>query len=188
MAADRIKPRGDGRADRMPVATLLRTGDGVVMASHSYHRRGMMAVVTAGLLGFAGCASTGVGSDATAGRRPDATVTLSMVSAAFLGSGSGGSGTLNFRGNTYRFGIGGAGIGGIGASTIEGTGNVYNLRDISQFPGAYGQVRSGFAFGDRSGGTLWLQNSQGVIMEIRAQRTGLMLSLGGDAVVITMTP
>jgi hypothetical protein len=31
-----------------------------------------------------------------------------------------------------------------------------------------------------------LQNEHGVIMRLRAKREGLMLSLGGDAVVITM--
>ena len=38
----------------------------------------------------------------------------------------------------------------------------------------------------RARGYLWLQNEHGVAMGLRAMRTGLMLSLGGDAVVITM--
>jgi methionine-rich copper-binding protein CopC len=36
-----------------------------------------------------------------------------------------------------------------------------------------------------SGGDLWMQNESGVIMNLKARRTGLMLSLGGDAVVIS---
>jgi len=40
--------------------------------------------------------------------------------------------------------------------------------------------------GEKSGGDLWLQNEAGVIMHLKAQREGLMLSLGGDAVVISM--
>jgi hypothetical protein len=35
-------------------------------------------------------------------------------------------------------------------------------------------------------GDLWLQNGTGVIMHLVAKRQGLMLSLGGDAVVIKM--
>ncbi len=31
-----------------------------------------------------------------------------------------------------------------------------------------------------------MQNEQGVIMHLEAKRTGLMLSLGGDAVAISM--
>jgi hypothetical protein len=40
--------------------------------------------------------------------------------------------------------------------------------------------------GTASGGDLWLQNEAGVILHLKAKRTGLMLSLGGDAVVISM--
>ena len=63
---------------------------------------------------------------------------------------------------------------------------VYNLRDLGQFPGTYGQARYGFAIGTASAGDLWMQNESGVIMHLKAKRAGLMLSLGGDAVVISM--
>jgi hypothetical protein len=65
---------------------------------------------------------------------------------------------------------------------------VYNLRDLAQFPGTYGQARYGFAIGTAGAGDLWLQNEAGVIIPLKAQRTGLLLSLGGDAVVISMRP
>ncbi|WP_431268058.1 hypothetical protein [Dankookia sp. P2] len=106
--------------------------------------------------------------------------------AAYIGSGSEGRGTLYYRGRSYPFSIAGAGIGGIGVSTIDAHGEVYNLRDLAQFPGAYGQARYGFALGSASGGDLWLQNETGVIMHLKARRQGLMLSLGGDAMVISM--
>ena len=108
------------------------------------------------------------------------------VQAAYIGSGTGGGGTLFFDGREYNFGVAGAGIGGIGLSTVEATGDVYNLTNVSQFPGTYGQARYGFAIGTESGGDLWLQNEQGVILHLKAKRTGLMLTLGGDAVVISM--
>jgi hypothetical protein len=108
------------------------------------------------------------------------------MQAAYIGSGSGGGGVLYFRGMAYPFDIGGAGVGGIGLSTIEATGEVYNLRDLSQFPGTHGQARYGFAIGTASAGDLWLQNEASVIMHLKAKRTGLMLSLGSDAVVISM--
>lgn len=44
----------------------------------------------------------------------------------------------------------------------------------------------GFAFGDRSGGDLWLQNDPGVILHHMANREGLMLNLGGNATAISM--
>jgi hypothetical protein len=35
-------------------------------------------------------------------------------------------------------------------------------------------------------GELWLQNENGVVMHLKPKRESLMLSLGGDAVVIQM--
>jgi len=77
-------------------------------------------------------------------------------------------------------------VGGIGVSTLDADGEVYKLNTIAQFPDAYAQGRYGFAIGNRSGGDLWLQNESGAIMHLHAKREGLMLSLGGDAVVISM--
>jgi hypothetical protein len=48
------------------------------------------------------------------------------------------------------------------------------------------EVVYGFAFGDRSGGDLWLQNEPGVILHHKARREGLMLNLGGNATAISM--
>ena len=49
---------------------------------------------------------------------------------------------------------------------------MYNLRDLGQFPGTYGQARYGFAIGTASGGDLWLQNESGVILHLKAKRDG----------------
>jgi hypothetical protein len=111
---------------------------------------------------------------------------MNEVQAAYIGSAGGGSGTLFYRGRSYPFTIAGLGVGGVGASTIAATGDVYNLRDVNLFPGAYAQGRYGFVVGNMSGGDLWLQNESGVVMHLRAKREGLMLSLGGDAMVVSM--
>lgn len=127
-----------------------------------------------------------VGPEAIRGKRPDGFVEMRMIQAAYIGSGNLGRGELRFQGRTHAFTVGGGGIGGIGASTVEAEGDVYDLRRIEDFPGAYGQARYGFALGRASAGELWLQNEQGVIMRLKAKRTGLMLSLGADAIVISM--
>lgn len=130
--------------------------------------------------------SVKVGPEAVAGLAPDGTVDMHELQVAYIGSGGGGSGTLFYRGRQYPFTVGGLGVGGIGASSMQASGEVYKLRNVAQFAGAYGQARYGFAFGNKSGGDLWLQNEAGVIMHLNAKREGLMLSLGGDAVVISM--
>jgi hypothetical protein len=148
-------------------------------------RRVLLTVL---LLGLAACAgSVRLGPDSVKGQRPDGFVEMHEVQAAYIGSGSAGAGTLTFRGRAYPFEVGGVGVGGIGLSTIEAEGEAYNLRELWQFPGTYGQARYGFAIGSESGGDLWLQNESGVILHLKAKRTGLILSLGGDAVVISMS-
>ena len=64
------------------------------------------------------------------GKTPDGTIEMHEAQAAYIGSGSGGNGVLFFRGREYPFDVGGLGVGGIGVSTIEATGAVYNLRDL----------------------------------------------------------
>ena len=140
------------------------------------------------LLASAGCSSSvKVGPEAVAGLTPDGTVDMQQVQVAYIASGGGGSGSLDYRGRAYPFSVGGLGVGGIGASTISAEGEVYKLNDLAKFPGAYAEARYGFALGDKSAGDLWLQNEAGVILHLKAHREGLMLSLGGDAVVITMS-
>jgi hypothetical protein len=118
-----------------------------------------LTLVSACALYLAGCTErVALGSEAIKGKTPDGTIDD----------------------------VGGVGVGGVGVSTIEATGEVYNLRDLRQFPGTYGQARYGFAIGTASAGDLWLQNEAGVILHLKAKRTGLMLSLGGDAMVISM--
>ena len=146
-----------------------------------------IALVSACVLYLIGCAgSVELGPDAVKGQTPDGTVDMQEVQAAYIGSGSAGTGILFFRGVQYPFEVGGVGVGGFGLSTIDATGEVYNLGELWQFPGTYGQARYGFAIGTASAGDLWMQNEAGVIMHLKAKRTGLMLSLGGDAVVISM--
>jgi hypothetical protein len=137
-------------------------------------------------LALTGCSgSVQLGPQAVAGLAPDATVNMEQVQVAYLASAGGGSGTLYYQGIAYPFSIGGLGVGGIGASTIDAEGEVYKLRGLGNFPGTYGQARYGFAIGNLSAGDLWMQNEKGVIMHLKAKRTGLMLSLGGDAVAIS---
>ncbi|HEY4167567.1 MAG TPA: hypothetical protein VGM96_12360, partial [Reyranella sp.] len=64
------------------------------------------------------------------------TVDIEQVQVAFIGSGNLGGGTLQFQGKSYRFTVGGLGIGGFGVSKMQATGDVYNMKELRQFPGA----------------------------------------------------
>ena len=118
--------------------------------------------------------------------KPSGTVSIHQVQVAFIGSGTGGSGTLQFQGKNYRFKLGGLGIGGIGYSRIDATGTVYNLNRLADFNGVYGEARTGFAAGESGKGEMWVKNPNGVYLRLHAQRRGLALSIGADGLVINL--
>lgn len=111
-------------------------------------------------------------------------VYIEQVQIALIGSGNLGGGTLEFGGKKYPFTIGGLGIGGIGISKMTATGEVYDLKSVDAFPGAYAQGRYGAVAGDHDTGELWLQNAAGVSLHLVTEREGLALSLGADAIYI----
>ncbi len=112
------------------------------------------------------------------------TVTINQGQIAFIFSANVGGGNLYYQGKTYPFSISGLGVGGFGISSIEATGVVYDLKKLSDFDGAYGQARTGIVFGTVSAGTLWLENSEGVYLRLKAKRKGIALALGADAIII----
>lgn len=119
-------------------------------------------------------------------RKPSATVRIKQTQVAFLLSGTLGGGTLYYKGKSYSFSIGGLGVGGIGVSSLEATGKVYEMKSLSDFAGLYGQARTGWAAGEKGEGKMWLQNEAGVVIELKAKRDGVMLAMGADGVLIQM--
>jgi hypothetical protein len=133
------------------------------------------------------CALFGLGATsafADDGMVESGSIRIEQVQLAFIGSGNLGGGTLTSGGRKYSFSVGGLGIGGFGISKMTAVGEVYNMPDTRYFPGAYLQGRYGFAVGELSAGDLWLKNGNGVVLHLKAERTGLALSLGADAVYI----
>ena len=93
-------------------------------------------MLTRFVLYVVGCAGgVELGPDAVKGQTPDGTVGIHEVQAAYIGSGTTGTGALFFRGTQYPFEVGGVGVGeDIGLSTIDARGEVYNLGELGQFP------------------------------------------------------
>ena len=121
-------------------------------------------------------------------RRPSGTLVINQGQAGFIVTADYGGGLLHYEGRTYPFKVGGLGVGGFGASSVHATGIVYDLKSIQDFPGPYVTIRAGAAVGRRSIGRMWLRNSHGVTLKLDAERRGLMLAAGADAVVISMGP
>jgi hypothetical protein len=115
---------------------------------------------------------------------PGGSVEIKEYSVAFIGSGSLGKGTLRVGSAAHPFRIGGLGIGGIGVSKIDARGNVYNLHNLADFPGAFGKARVGATAADKGKGKLWLKNTNGVVLELWSEMQGLALTLGVDGIVV----
>ena len=97
---------------------------------------------------------------------------------AFVAATGVGSGTLTFRGRTYPFTLIGSLIGLGAISTMQASGEVYNLHDVSQFSGPWIQGTGSLAITARANGEIWLENRNGVIMRLNAAQAGLTFSPG----------
>jgi hypothetical protein len=130
------------------------------------------------LLPLAGCQIPPSGIPTAAdirGLRPSGAVTMTQV---FLSASGVGSGTLTFRGRTYPFTLVGSLIGPGAISTMQASGEVYNLHDISQFSGPWIQGTGSLAITAKANGEIWLENRNGIIMRLNAAQAGLTFSQG----------
>ena len=103
------------------------------------------------------------------GLRPSGAVTMTQV---FLSASGVGSGALTFRGRTYPFTLVGSLIGLGAISTLQASGEVYNLHDISQFSGPWIQGTGSLAITTKANGELWLENRNGVDHAARRRASG----------------
>lgn len=117
---------------------------------------------------------------------PSGHVEVEEVQVAFIGSGTLGGGKLTFEGRTHEFNVGGLGVGGFGASKFTASGDVYNLKKLSDFAGPYAEIRTGWAIGDHGKGRTWLKNANGVMISLQGSREGLQTALGASGLVIQL--
>jgi hypothetical protein len=117
--------------------------------------------------------------------RPDGKVTLSGGAIAAGIGYSWGNGTLDYQGKKYRFSIDGLSIVDVGASTIEGVGDVYNLKNPTQFAGNY--VAAGVGATIAGGGSVVaLENQNGVIIHLHTTQEGLRFNLSASGMSVRL--
>jgi hypothetical protein len=140
-----------------------------------------------GPLLLSGCETppSGIPTEASIrGLKPSGAVT--MTQAFVVGTGV-GSGTLAFRGRSYPFTLIGS-LQGFGAiSTMQASGEVYKLNDVSEFPGAWIQGTGSLAITGKATGEIWLENRNGVIMRLTAAQAGLTFSSGRYEIFIQLS-
>src|SRR6516164_943801 len=126
-----------------------------------------------------------VAGASTESRAQTGTVRLHIVKAGFIVGVGGGSGTLIYKGRSYRLSLGGIGIGSLGVAAVDLVGTAHNLHRPSDIAGTYGAAGAGATF---VGGAqvARLQNGRGVILEVRGVQVGLQVSLGLAGMTIAL--
>ena len=117
---------------------------------------------------------------------PSATVRIHEWSAAYYAQAEAGKGTLYYNGRSHRFTISGAGVGGSGAQKVNATGKVYNLNNLSSFPGTYHGIARGLTLIEGKMHAK-LTNQNGVVMYLAGETEGLASSLGAQAFEVNLT-
>ena len=110
-------------------------------------------------------------------RTPTGTLKLTSKSVG-LGAGvSWGDGALTFQGKDYPFSVSELSLLDLGASSVNGTGKVYNLNNLADFSGNYVATQATFAVAG-GGGELTMTNSKGVVIALTSQESGTQLTAG----------
>jgi hypothetical protein len=127
-----------------------------------------------------------IGSSAIAEVKiPSGTIDIDETQFGFILGGDIGRGTLHYQGVDYYFKTGGIKVGGIGISKIAAAGEVYDLFDISQFPGTYVAGDYGVTLGGGVGGMV-LKNQNGVYLRLRSTMEGVALTVGVEGLNIQL--
>jgi hypothetical protein len=117
---------------------------------------------------------------------PDGRIALTLYKAGFIVGGSGGSGTLTFKGKQYPVEIAGISLGAtIGVSKAELLGEVYNLKQPSDIEGTYSAAQAGVAVVG-GGKVAELKNTKGVVLKVKGKEVGLELALDLSGMGVTL--
>jgi hypothetical protein len=114
-------------------------------------------------------------------KKPDATVRLSGGSIAAGIGFSWGSGTLTYKGKEHEISVKGISAGDVGATKVEASGKVYNLKDLKDFEGNYTGVGAGATVAG-GGSVVTMRNQNGVTIDLTATTQGVKVALGGGGV------
>lgn len=119
------------------------------------------------------------------GDKPDGWVTLSGGSVAAGIGFSWGNGELNYSGNSHHFKMSGLSLVDVGATSISGSGTVYNLHSLDDFSGNYTAASAGMTIAG-GGSAVWLRNQHGVVIKVVTSEKGLKFNLAAHGVNVTL--
>ena len=131
-------------------------------------------------------AAMALAASATAGLADSGSVRLTIYKAGWIIGGSGGSGTLSFRGQTYRLTTGGLDYGLVfGGSKTTLRGRVSRINRASDVAGVYAAAGAGLAVGVGARAIV-LTNEKGAVLELSGQQVGLLANIDLSGLAITL--
>ena len=137
----------------------------------------------AGLVALAAVVSVSVATPALA---DSGTIRLTIYKAGWFLGGSGGEGTLTYRGRNYPVSVGGLSAGLVfGASKTQFVGRVRSIKRASDVAGVYGAGGAGAAAGVGARAII-LTNDKGAVMELTGKQIGLMANADLSGMAISM--
>lgn len=114
-------------------------------------------------------------------------IQFTILKAGLIIGGSGGSGTLSFRGRRYSLSIGGLSYGfTFGASQTAFRGTVSNIRRPSDVEGVYAAGSAGAALG-RGAQVIVLTNQNGAVLALSGQSVGLIVSADLNGLALSLS-
>ena len=143
----------------------------------------MSSAIRAALLVLTAFAGATISS---ASHADEGSVSLVIYKAGWIIGGSGGGGTLNFRGRSYGLSAGGLDYGLVfGGSKTVLRGRVSNINRPSDVAGVYGAAGAGLAVGGGARAIV-LTNQKGAVLELSGQQVGLMANVDLSGLAITL--
>ncbi|CAN5206073.1 hypothetical protein BH10PSE11_BH10PSE11_15560 [soil metagenome] len=142
----------------------------------------LSSAIRAALIALTAFAGAGLSS----AHADSGSVSLVIYKAGWFICGSGGSGTLTFRGRSYALSSGGLDYGLVfGGSKTVLRGRVSNINRPSDVAGVYGAAGAGIAIG-RGARAIVLTNQKGAVLELSGRQTGVMANADLSGLAITL--
>ena len=116
---------------------------------------------------------------------PSGKVSVESRSVAIGVGVSWGDGVLTFQGKNHKFSVNGLSVVDLGVAKVSATGEVFNLKKLSDFSGNYVAGEAGAAVGGGAG-AITLKNQKGVVMRLTGTGTGVKFTLAGKGVDVKL--
>jgi hypothetical protein len=147
----------------------------------------LMSLSLAGRALFASTVLAGASSLVLSPAQADSgRIQFTLVKAGVVIGGSGGSGTLTFKGRRYPLSIGGISYGfTFGASQTNLGGTVSNIRRPQDVEGVYAAGSAGAALG-RGAQAIVLTNQNGAVLTLSGQSVGAIVSADLNGLALSL--